>query len=63
MGVLDGEVAIMTGAECRRGTQRATTVVLAASEADVKVAGLIVYLCSPSQSILLADPSTSMVAW
>ena len=39
MGVLDGEVAIMTGAECRRGAQRATTVVLAASEADVKVAG------------------------
>ena len=47
MGVLDGEVAMMTGAECRRGTERATAVVLAASGADVKVAGLIVYLCSP----------------
>lgn len=47
MGVLDGKVAIVTGAGRRRGIGRATAVALAAPEADVKVAGFIAYLCSP----------------
>jgi NADP-dependent 3-hydroxy acid dehydrogenase YdfG len=47
VGVLDGKVAIVTGAGRRRGIGRATTVVLAAQGADVKVAGLIAYLYFP----------------
>lgn len=47
MGVLDGKVAIVTGAGRRRGIGRATAVALAAPEADVTVAGFIAYLCSP----------------
>jgi NAD(P)-dependent dehydrogenase (short-subunit alcohol dehydrogenase family) len=47
VGVLDGKVAIVTGAGRLRGIGRATAAVLAAQGADVKGAGLIAYRCSP----------------